>query len=315
VQRRHVLVRDPASACRFGGRFPWRPVLSAASLAATIALDARDARADSCTSPDLIEVTPPDQAQEVPTNAMLFARYASIAQYQGEGVQLEHVGVDMQSVPAMFDDTDGMLSITPPAPLVPAGAYVVHWPGLRGLNTATLGTGSDQHISVGAAQDVARPTFEGISGVTWDVAREKDSCTSSINERYVFDLALGAAADDSGRDSLTLLVFQTQGPKVDAGTPTRVLVRRIPPAGQTVRVTSTVDRAIGHVCFAAIVQDLTLKVSTTSAEKCVDTVTPPFFYSCAVAPTRGPGHGGMLLLLATQLALARRKGRRRRDGA
>jgi hypothetical protein len=315
VHRRHVLLREPSSACPFVGRYSRRPVLAAAWLAATIALDARDARADSCTSPNLIEFTPPDQAQDVPTNAMLFARYASVAQYQGEDVQLEHVGVDMQSVPATFDDTDGMLSVTPPAPLVPADAYVVHWPRLRGLDTATLGTASDQHFKVGPAQDVATPTFEGITGVSWDVTRERDSCTNSLDERYVFDLTLGAAADDGGRDSLTLLVFQTQGPKVDAGTPTRVLVRRIPPAGQTARVTSTVDRAIGHVCFAAIVQDLTLKVSTTSAEKCVDTVTAPFFYSCAVAPARGAGHGGMLLLLATPLALARRKGRRGRDGA
>jgi hypothetical protein len=294
--------------------FPRRRVLAAAPLAAVLALDTQVARADSCTSPDLIETMPPDQAQDVPTNAMLFARYASIAQYQGESVQLEHVGVDMQSVPATFDETEGMLSITPSAPLVPAGAYVVHWPALRGLNTATLGTASDQHFSAGVAPDVAKPTFDGIAGVTWDVTRERDSCTGSIDERYVFDLALGAAADDGGRDSLTLLVFQTQGPKVDVNTPARVLVRRIPPAGETVRVTSTVDRAIGHVCFAAIVRDLTLKVSTTSAERCVDTVTPPFFYGCAVAPARGVGRGGLLLLFVVPLARGRRKGRRGRGG-
>jgi hypothetical protein len=315
VQRRHVLVSATSVPRGAAERFSAR-ILTAAPLAALIALGAHDARGDSCTSPNLIETMPPDQAHDVPTNATLFARYDAIAQPgPDETVPLEHVGIPgMQAVPATFDDTEGMLRITPPAPLTAGDSYVVHWPGLRGIDTATLGSGLDQHFVVGAVQDVAAPTFDGIAGVSWDVTRDKDTCTNSIDERYVFDLALGAAADDGGRDSLTLLVFQTAGPKVDAGAPTPVLVQRIPPAGQTVRVTRTVDTTIGHVCFAAIVRDLTMKVSTSGTEKCVDTVTPPFFYGCGVAPARTAGRGGVLLCVLS-LPFVRGRGRRGRRGA
>jgi len=271
------------------------------------------ARADPCASPNVIETMPPDRAQGVPTNAQLFARYGSVAQYMGENVTLEHVGVDDQVVTATFDDTEGVLRIAPSG-LVAGESYVTHWPGLHALDTSMVGASFDQHFEVGDVVDTAAPTFGGIESITWDVSRERDSCTGSVDERYVFDLTLGPAADDGGRDSLALLVFQTAGPDVDAMAPTPILVQRVPPAGQTVRVSRTVATTLGHVCFAAIVRDLTMKVSTSGPAACVDTVTPPFFYGCAASGTAGragwrAASAASALLLG---ALALRAGRRRR---
>jgi hypothetical protein len=287
-------------------------------VAAASAVAPETARADSCTSPDLIETIPGDGAQGVPPNATLSARYASIAQYLGEPVAIEHVGADTQAVTATFDAAEGILSVLPPSPLVPGDSYVVHWPGLRGLDTATLGAGADQHLQAGASDDVSAPTFAGLTGIAWDVTREKDDCTTAIDERYVFDLGLGAAADDASRDFLTLLVFQTAGPKITPGSPEPVLVQRIPPAGATARVSSVVDRVEGHVCFAAIVRDLTGQVSMGGGEACVDTVSPPFFYGCTAGPVQGPGGpaGAAIAALAAGIAIvaARRRARRGVDG-
>jgi hypothetical protein len=289
-------------------------------LGVVIALGERDARADSCTSPDLIETMPPDNAVNVPINAGLSARYASIANYNGEPVQLDHVPVggptDAQTFDAhsatmpTFDATSGILQIVPPAPLTAGDSYVVHWPALRGLDTANVGQASDLHFRVGAEQDTLPPTFQGMTSVAWDVSRNKDPCTSSIDERYVFDLGLGKAADDGGRDSLTLIVFQTAGPDVEAGVAKQVRVQRIPPAGQNVSVTSAVSSAVGHVCFAAIVRDLTGRVSTGGSPVCVETVGPPFFYSCAVAPARQARGLELAALFIAAVALARRAKRR-----
>lgn len=277
----------------------------------------RTARADSCTSPDLIETMPPVGAKDVPTNASLFARYETIAQYQSEPVSLEQVGVGTMTVPATFDDTSGILEITPPGRLSAGQAYVVHWPALRGLDTATLGTTLDLTFTAGSTEDVAPPTFAGITSVSWNVSRESDSCSNSIDQRYIFDLALGAAADDGGRDSLTLLVFETSGPAVDGSAPSQVLVQRIPPAGQDAEVTMTVVSGVGHVCFTAIARDLTLKTSQSAPPVCVDTVAPPFFYplSCAAAPPRGDRGVGAIALAGVGLALARRARRRRSRSA
>ncbi len=295
-----------------GRRRRWAPAVLASAVGFAAA---RDARADSCTAPNLLETIPADKATGVPTNASLFAHYEVNAQYLQEPVTMDqvHMGsavVTGQAWPATFDQTQGMLQVTPPAPLTPGDTYVIHWPALRGIDTATLGTTFDLHFTAGTTPDTAPPTFAGISSVSWDVSRETDSCTSRIEERYVFDLGLGAAADDGGRDSLTLLVFQTSGPGVDASSPAPVLVRRIPPVGAGVTITSTVQ--VGHVCYAAIVQDLASHVSTSGAAPvCVDTVAPPFFYGCDVA--RGGRPGGAELLCAAVLALTgARRGRIRR---
>ena len=286
--------------------------LAVLTIAASALLSELDARADSCTSPDLIETMPPLGAMDVPTNAILFARYASIAQYQSEPVELEQVGVATSTVPATFDDTSGLLQIVPPNGLVAGASYVVHWPALRGLDTATLGSTFDLNFTAGSAVDVVAPTFAGIASMSWDVSRDSDSCTNSVEQRYVFSLALAPAADDGGRDSLTLLVFQTSGPALEGGTPAQALVERIPPTGQSAQVATTIGSGVGHICFTAIVRDLTLKTSPSGPPVCVDTVAPPFFYGCGVLTGRRARGGFGVALGVAVLGLAARARRRSR---
>jgi hypothetical protein len=319
------LLPTPPSGSR-GTRFESAPAcrrLAAFVLGGAVALvgAAGDARADSCTAPDLIETMPADQATGVPPNATLFARYKPNAEYLAEPVTIDQFHADAggdagpsqvgptQTLTATFDSTEGMLQATPPAPLTPGDSYVVHWPSLRGIDTATLGTKADPRFTAGTADDVAPPTFAGIASVSWDVSRENDPCTGSIEERYVFHLALGAAADDGGRGSLTLLVFQTSGPGIDASAPSPVLVQRLPPEGQGATIKSKVQ--VGHVCFAAIVRDLTMKVSTSGAPVCVDTVAPPFFYACDASPGRGSGSVAAIAAALAAFAAMRRASRRR----
>jgi hypothetical protein len=228
-------------------------------------------------------------------------------------------------VTVSFNAAEGLLQATPLSLLTPNTAYVIHWPALRGIDTATLGTTMNLHFTSGTTEDLSPPTFGGITSVSWDVSRENDSCTNQVDERYVFDLGIGDAADEGGRDSLTLIVFQTSGPGVDASAPLPVLVQGIPPVGQGVTVTST--DLVGHVCFAAIVQNLAGHVSTSGAPMCVDTVAPPFFYSCGVAQGLGSRRSHRLPAAAIVTAAAalilfgrrRSKGRpraaRQRDGA
>jgi MYXO-CTERM domain-containing protein len=278
-------------------------VPAAATLLASV-----DARADSCTSPDLVETIPDKGAQSVPTNALLFARYETIAQYQNEPIGFEHVGMGTSGVSSQsvtFDATSGILQITPPTPLLPGDSYVVHWPALRGIDTATLGRTMNQNLTAGSEADMLPPTFEGLTSISWDVSRTQDSCTSAIDERYVFDLGIGDAADDGGRDSLTLIVFQTSGPTLEASARTQVLAQRIPPPGQHVQVTSSIGNAVGHICFAAIVRDLTLKVSFSGAPLCVDTVAPPFFYGCGVAPAKAGSDTGVAAMGLLAVAMGR----------
>jgi hypothetical protein len=311
--------------CRRGRRGA-RALLATACCALGVG-HARDARADSCTDPDLIETIPADNATGIPLNASLFARYEANAQYDGEAVTMEMTDdappdagalVDAGTAPdggaltgtpvavaVSFDSAEGLLQVTPQSSLTPGASFVVHFPALRGVDTATLGSKADLHFIAGTASDTAAPTFGGITSVSWDVSRDTDSCTNQVEERYVFNLAVGDAADDGGRSALTMVVFETSGPGVDAGTPVPVSVQRIPPAGQDVTVTST--DLVGHVCFAAIVQDLTGKASTSGAPVCVDTVAPPFFYSCGVAGGRRPDSGGLLTAGAALALLLRRK--------
>jgi hypothetical protein len=312
-----------------------RAFVAAAFTAASVAAGG-DARADSCTSPDLLETIPADSATGVPLNASLFARYQTNAEYVDEPVVMETALPDAEDggaadqdaggtpppvpvpVTVTFNAAEGLLQATPVSPLSPGTSYVVHWPALRGIDTATLGSKEDLRFTAGTSDDTSPPTFAGITSVSWDVSRDVDSCTNDVEERYVFSLGLGAAADDGGRDALTLVVLQTSGPGVDADAPVPVLVQRIPPAGQGVTVTST--DLVGHVCFAAIVQDLTAKVSTSGAPVCVDTVAPPFFYSCAVGVGRRSGGAAWLTtaaafaVLTARRARPRARGRRRREG-
>jgi hypothetical protein len=273
--------------------------------AAAISAWASVATADPCVRPDLLETLPPDGATGVPTNARLAAHYAATAEYLGEPVPLEHVGVGVVPAPATFDASEGLLTIEPADPLVPGDSYKVTWPALRGLTTAALGKGADVTFTAGTTEDAIAPEFGGIHALSWDVERPKDDCSDSPQDRYRFDLSIGDATDDAPRNLLTLVVFQTAGPSLQGGSPEEVLVERLPEPGEEVQVRRSIDAAVGHVCFAALVRDSLGRVSnSTGAEACTTTVRPPFFYGCALA-RRTPSSSLPWLVLFAVVALAR----------
>ncbi|HSZ82944.1 MAG TPA: Ig-like domain-containing protein [Polyangia bacterium] len=290
--------------------------LGACTLVAALAF-ARDARAQQCGRPDVLDTVPPDLATDVPPNASLTAHYDPSAEYLGEDVVLTPMGGVDEVVTATFDDTQGLLTYVPPAPLTP-GAYVITWPSLRGLNAAALGTDAVVHFTVGATDDTAPPVFDGVTAVTWDLERKNNTCTNSIEDRMVFELSLAPASDDGGRDGLRLVIFQTAGSgvDVDAGS-VPVQTMAMPAVGKAAEVKLPVSDATGHVCFAAIARDLTGKISNGGSHAvCVDTIAPPFFRGCAVAPEASRGARGVglfvgLFLVAMVLARARRRRRAR----
>jgi hypothetical protein len=266
-------------------------------------------RADAaCNKPDILASFPPDGATAVPTNAMLTAHYSPNAAYLGEEVTLEEVGVGEETVDAKWNEAELLLTVTPT--LKPGADYVIHWPRLRGTNTASLGRGMDAEFSVGAQADSEPPVFAGLSGIDYDVDRERDDCTDRLEERYRFDFDLGPASDDGGRESLMLKVFQTRGPNLHAGQPVPVLIGRIPREGTTARLSTPIDDGVGEVCFAALVSDLTGKASASAnREVCIETVEPPYFAGCAIGG-RAPS-GALAAFLGLALFFRLRRGRRR----
>jgi hypothetical protein len=272
------------------------------------------ASAAQCTRPDLIETLPADGATIVPPNAHLSARYASTAEYLGEPVPLEHVGIGIEPAPATFNANEGLLTIVPDQRLAPGETYKITWPGLRGLTTAALGTGAAVAFSVGVDDDTAAPDFSGVRSLAWDVERPNDDCSDSPQDRYRFDLALGDATDDASRDLLTLVVFQTAGPTLSGGSPEEVLVEKLPPPGQGAQVRRSVDDAVGRVCFAALVRDSLGHVSNSAQnEMCATTVRPPFFYGCALSKRTTRSSPGWIALVG--LGAASWLHRRRRGAA
>jgi hypothetical protein len=245
--------------------------------AGVLALVPAPARAGPCGQPYLVDTVPPDGAGGVPVNAALSARYESTARHQGEVVMLGRKGEPASPVAATFDSTEHTLTVIPPAAFEPGTSYVVRWPDL--LGGAAAGAQGERAVTftTGRVADAEAPTFEGLAGIRWDVERRRSDCTDSLLERYVFDLDLGAVADDGGRESLTLIVLHTEGPLVK-GARVPVLTRTIPARGTSARVSLIRDEGVGHVCFAAIARDLTGQVSGGGErEVCVDTIAPPFF--------------------------------------
>lgn len=284
-----------------------RALLALSSALLATELCSAPAVAAPCGRPDLLDAVPPDGTENVPTNARLFARYTSIAEYLGEDIIFTPDGEAPISVKGNFDATEGMLSVDPPEALVSGKSYSVVWPRLRGFGTANLGRGKDVSFRVGDGSDEAPPMFAGVRAVDWDVTRDQDDCTDRLERRYVFDIELEPASDDGGRDSLMLVVFQTRGPGLSAPKP--VSVRRLPAEGQPVTVRQTIDDGAGEVCFAAIVRDLTGKASASGArEVCIETVEPPFFEGCAVrGPTRQSSSGVFAWTALLALLWARRR--------
>lgn len=258
-------------------------------------------------------MVPPDSALDVPPNATLSAHYATSADYLGEPVVLVLPDGEEQTLPATFDATEVRLSIAPATPLAPGGPYVVRWPALRGLNAAAPGKGGQATFSVVPTPDSASPTFDGVVAASWDLDRSSNDCTDSIEERFSFDLTLGVADDDGGRDDLTLLVFQTSGPAANDAS-VQVLARALPAAGESARVELPTGDAVGRICFAGLVRDTTGKVSNSAdRQACVETTATPFFRGCELAPpTRSGQSGSTLGLLAGVWAIVL-AARRRRD--
>lgn len=261
-------------------------------------------RADAaCNRPDIEFAVPPDGAEAVPPNAKLSARYKSNAEYLGEDITLAENGGEPVALTGEWSSTETLLSVAPG--LKPGSSYDLEWPRLRGVNSGSLGKGLDVAFQVGTTLDEAPPVFSGLAGVDWDVDRERDDCTDSLEERYLFDFELGEASDDGGRESLVVLLFQTKGPRVKGSEPEPVSVQRMPREGKTLRLSRTLGDGEGDVCFAAVARDLTGKVSASGAEEvCVETVAPPFFDGCSVrhAPA---SRGTWLLGLAILAALGR----------
>lgn len=267
-------------------------------------LGARPAGAAPCNAPELVATFPPEGARGVPTDATLSAAYAISADYLGEEVLLIPDGAEPRPVPATFNRAEAMLSIKAPEGLVAGLGYAVRWPGLRGVDTATPGLGREIRFTAGAGPDGEPPRFGGVGTVSWDLERERNTCTDDVEDRFVFDLELGTADDDGGRDSLALMVFQTAGR--NALGPVPVWNRPLP--AEVARIALPASQAVGHVCFSAQLRDLTGKVSSGFNQTCVETTAPPFFRGCAVG---GPGGGGAgLLALVLVLGCRRRSGRR-----
>lgn len=239
----------------------------------------------------------------MPPNASLFAHYDISAEYLGEDVVLVLPGGAEQIVAVTFDATQGLLTFAPSVPLIAGGTYTIRWPALRGLGAAAVGRGANVVFTVGTDLDTEAPRFDGLTGLQWDLERPYNDCAKAQEERIVFDLALGPASDDGGRAGLTLLVFQTAGPRAGIGS-VPVLARAMPPANEHVRVALPPADTVGRTCLAALVRDLTGKISDGGEnELCVDVTAPPFFHGCAVA-TSGHGAPRCADLAFTGLALA-----------
>ncbi len=277
---------------------------------ATCLLATADARAQTCGAPDLLSAVPPDGATGVPTTGPLHAFYAAAALYQDEPILLDLPDGTQQALVGNFDPAEGRLTLTPPDAMLPLGAYVVHWPELRGTTSGGKGLGRKVGFTTGPGPDTTAPSFAGATQVVWDWVREDDDCTDKMEDRLAFDVSLREASDDGGRDSLTLVLSQTQGPLLPTG-PRQIFIGALPPPGQPAHVSLAVAGAVGNICFAALVRDLTDKISGGGdREVCVKTTEPPFFNGCALTRS-GQGGGGLWLAALALLFFVWRRGHAR----
>ena len=276
-------------------------------LFAALALAPLTARAAPCGRPDVDETFPPNGSDGVPQNADLAAHYAAPADYVDEEVTLVGPNGDVL-VDVVYDEAESMLRALPISDLVP-GAHVVTWPGLRGVAT-NRGLGLTVEFKVGSARDEQMPTFSGLTSIDWDLSRELDECTDTVEDRFWFDLGVGSASDDSDPSLLAVVVFQTRTANGQKSAPEQVAVRSMPP-NRRIRVERPA-MGEGKVCFAAVTRDLVHNVSGGGdQEVCVETTEPPFFDGCSLgAGNRTGGVPGFLLALSLSL-VARRRGARR----
>jgi hypothetical protein len=266
------------------------------------------ANAQTCGAPDLLAALPPDGATGVPIGAPLHALYAAAAIYQNEPVLLDLPDGTQQALVGEFDPAEGQLTLVPPDTFVALTAYTVHWPELRGTTSGGKGRAMTVTFTTGEVPDATPPSFAGATALLWDWTRESDDCTDNIEDRLTFSLSLADASDDGGRESLTLVLSQTQGPLLGAS-PRQVFLGALPPPGKPARLSMAVDSAVGRICFVALVRDLTGKISSGGDnEVCVRTTRPPFFNGCALPPrARGTRGAGVIPALLGIMLLAWRR--------
>jgi len=282
----------------------FRSRVSAGLGCALLLLISTTAQAAPCGRPDVDLTFPPSDATNVPSDAQLSAHYGSPALYDDEPVSLTDSESNELAITVSYDDADSMLRVRPEQPLA-AGFHQLVWPGLRSVSSGGVGRGSTTSFFVQDGADAGPPTFTGLSKVEWDLSRDSDPCLDRLEDRFVFDLELGRASDDSGTELLQLLVFETVDPASPEQTePSKVALRALPEDGK-VEVRRPARKA-GKTCFAAVVQDLVGNVSGGGeVEVCAKTKRPPFFDGCSLsrsaesaAPTSGQGWLWLLLALA-----------------
>lgn len=284
---------------------PLRTCAVAALAACALLAGASSVQAAPCGRPDVDYTFPPNDATSVPPNALLSAHYAAPALYDDEQVSLVDAAGTELAVSVAYDGADAMLRVTPAVPLDP-GYHELVWPGLRGLSGAGVGRGKTTSFFVQNAVDQAPPTFQGLTGIDWDLSRDRDPCLDKLEDRFKFELSLGAASDDSGVELLAVQIFETREPGSDSDEPTRVALRAFPEQGK-LEVRRAADNS-GKTCFAAVLQDLLGNVSGGGEkEVCIKTKKPPFFDGCSVASAAGssPSRAGLFWLLAALMLLRR----------
>lgn len=265
------------------------------------------ANAAPCGRPDVDDTFPPNGSENVPPNATLAAHYAAPADYVDEVVLLTGPTGDVP-VDVAYDEAESMLRARPQTELL-AGEYELAWPALRGVATSR-GLGLTVAFTVGSTRDQTAPRFSGLTSIDWDLSREEDPCTETLEDRFWFELGVGSASDDLSPELLALVVFETRGGNKTSGSaPEQIAVVPFPAKG-SVRVER---QAIGDekVCFAAVTRDLVNRVSGGGDEQvCVETTAPPFFDGCSFGGRSKPGGAGALVLAVALIALGRRGGRR-----
>lgn len=271
-----------------------------------------NARADTCRPPDIESALPLDGAKNVPLNIVPTAQYPLTAEYDGEEVLLGTDRGALEPVPAFFSENEGILSLSLDQPFMPDTRHTIRWPGLFSVSAPIRGEGLETEFVTGDFDDVENPEFDGIRSVNYDLEREFDDCTDSNVDRFVFTVDLAPASDDGGKESLSIIILQTQGPRVDEPVPVRVAPA---PANNRLEVRLPVDDAVGNVCFAALARDLRPDSIPTggNARACVYVVEPPFFYGCRTARPTNSQPGWALALVAVYYLRRRRVPVPRRD--
>lgn len=284
---------------------------ASALLALAGSLVTESAAGAPCGIPDVDFTFPRPNALRVPSNATLAAHYGAPAEYDDELVTLTASNGADVPVTVAFDEAEGLLRATPVVSPLIAGSYTVVWPSLRGPATGR-GRSKAVDFSVAATEDLQPPTFAGLEAVTWDLAREQDPCTEAMEDRYTFDLELGAASDDVESSHLAVLVFETEHPRSGPSTaPKQIGIYPMPDDG--VLHLKRPARRAGKSCFAAVTRDLVGFVSAGGNEEvCAETIEPPWFEGCSLTRRRSGSGASALVLFGLGWLVRRRRGIRAR---